>query len=86
MVRDMIGTCLATFQNNTSNTKVTDCGRQRCGSVLCVSFMREKGKTRVIRLRVIEGSNARDKIAFCAFHSFLVEVQTTAGYIHATHA
>ena len=37
-------------------------------------------KTRGIRLR-----NVRDQIAFCAFHSFLVEVQTNAGYIHATH-
>ena len=30
-------------------------------------------KTRVIRLRVIEGSNACDQIAFCAFHTFLVK-------------
>ena len=35
------------------------------------------------QLRVIEGPNAHDKIAFSAFHSFLVEVQTNAGYIHA---
>ena len=42
--------------------------------------------TRVIRLRVIEGPNARDQIALCAFHSFLVEVQTNAGNIYATHA
>ena len=28
--------------------------------------------------------NARDQIAFCAFHSFSVEVQTNAGYIHET--
>ena len=27
-----------------------------------------------------------DQIAFCVFHSVLVEVQTNAGYIHATHA
>jgi len=33
-----------------------------------------------------KGANASDQIAFCAFHSFLVEVQTNAGYIHATHA
>ena len=32
------------------------------------------------------GPNARDQIAFCTFHSFLVEVQINAGYIHATHA
>ena len=33
-----------------------------------------------------QGPNANDQIAFFAFHSFLVEVQTNAGYIHATHA
>ena len=38
-------------------------------------------KARVIRLRVIEGPNASDQIVFCAFHPFLVEVQTNAGYI-----
>ena len=48
--------------------------------------VRQMVKTRVIRLRVIEGSNTRNQIALCAFHSFLVEVQTNAGYIHATHA
>ena len=42
--------------------------------------------TRVIILRVIGGPNARNQIAFCAFHSFLVEVQMNAGYIQATHA
>ena len=39
-----------------------------------------------IRLWVIESPNASDQIAFCAFHSFLVEVQMNAGYIHVTHA
>ena len=43
-------------------------------------------KTRVIKLRGVEGRDARDQTAFCVFHSFLVEVQTNAGYIHATHA
>ena len=43
-------------------------------------------KTGVIRLRVIEDPDARDQIAFCAFHSFLVEVETNAGYMHTTHA
>ena len=33
-----------------------------------------------------QGANASNQIAFCAFHSFLLEVQTNAGYIHATHA
>ena len=41
---------------------------------------------RVIRLREVEGPNVRDQIAFCALHSFLVEVQMNAGYVHATHA
>ena len=36
-------------------------------------------KTHVIRLRGAEGRDAGDQIAFCAFHSFLVEVQTNAG-------
>ena len=39
-------------------------------------------KTRVIRLRGVEGRDARDQITFCAFHSFLVEVQTNAGYTY----
>ena len=43
-------------------------------------------KTRVTRLRVIEGPNAHDQIAVYTFHSFLTEVQTNAGYINATHA
>ena len=58
-----------------------------CSSaVLCVSFTWQAVKTRVIRLRVIEGPNARDQSAFCGFHTFLVEVQTNAGRIHATCA
>ena len=42
-------------------------------AVLCVSFTWWIGKTRVIRLRVIEGLNAWDQIVFCAFHWFLVK-------------
>ena len=34
----------------------------------------------MIKLRVKEGPNARDQIAFYAHHSSLVEVQTNAGY------
>ena len=35
---------------------------------------------------VKEEPNASDLIAgICEFHSFLVEVQTNAGYIHAMH-
>ena len=43
-------------------------------------------KTRVISLQVIESPKARDQSAFFAFYAFLVEVQTNAGYIYATHA
>ena len=43
-------------------------------AVLCVSFTRYMVKTRVIRVRYVEGQNARDQIAFCTSHSFLVEV------------
>ena len=39
-------------------------------------------KTRVIRLRGAEGRDACDQIAFCAFPSFLLEIQTNAGYIY----
>ena len=42
-------------------------------------------KACMIRLRGVEGQDAHDQIAFFAFHSFLVEVQMNAGYIHATH-
>ena len=44
-----------------------------------------RDQIRVIRLRVIEGPNSRDQSAFCAFHTFLVEVQTNDAYIHASH-
>ena len=58
-----------------------------CSSaVLCLSFTWEMVKTRKIRLGVIESANARDQSAFCAFHTLLVDVQTNAGHIHATHA
>ena len=40
----------------------------------------------VIRFQVIEGPNMHNQITFCAFHSFLVEVQTNAGYVHVMHA
>ena len=40
-------------------------------------------KTRVIILPGVEGQNLHDQTAFCAFHSFLMEVQTSAVHIHA---
>ena len=61
---------------------VTECGRQQSTvAVLCETFMWQIVKTSVIRLWVTEGPNAYDQIAFNAFNSFLVEVQTNAGYI-----
>ena len=50
------------------------------------TFHVTEGQNKRVQLRVIEGPNARDQIAFCAFHSFSVEVPTNAGYVHATHA
>ena len=55
-------------------------------AVVCVRFTWQMVKTREFRLRVIEDPNARDQSAFCAFHTSLVEDQTNAEYIHATHA
>ena len=49
-------------------------------------FHKTDGQKSMIRLRVIEGPNVHDQILFCTFHTFVVEVQTNAGYIHATHA
>ena len=54
--------------------------------VLCVSFTLQMVKTRVIKLRGVEGPNARGQITLYALYSFLVEVKTNAGYIHAMHA
>ena len=48
--------------------------------VLCTSFTWQKAKTRVIRIKMIESSSARDQIA-----SFLVEVETNTGYIRSKH-
>ena len=53
--------------------------------MLCIRFTWQMVKTHVIRLRVIEGPNACDQSAVCAFHTFLVEVQTIAGYMQRMH-
>ena len=37
----------------------------------------------LLNFLVKDGQNARDEIAFRALFSFLVEVQTNAGYVHA---
>ena len=68
--------------------------RSKCfcsSAVLCESFMWQMVKKVcdqicMIRLGVMVGPNARDQIAFRAFHTFLLEVQMDAGYIHAMDA
>ena len=47
-----------------------------CTAVFCAGFTWSDGQS-MIRLWV----NASDQIVLCAFHPFLVEVQTNAGYI-----
>ena len=54
--------------------------------VLSASFTWQKAKTRMIRIKMIEGSNACDQIALHALGSLLVEVETNTGYIHIKHA
>ena len=75
-----------------------ECGRQR--SVTCdqAFFTLLLHRSALREFHVTDSQNTRDQItrdrmskgecqiAFCLFHSFLVEVQTNAGYIHATHA
>ena len=56
-----------------------------CCAVLCVSLTWQLFKTCMIRLRVIEGPNTHDQIVLCAFHSFWVEVQMNAGYMHVQY-
>ena len=43
------------------------------------------GQNTCDQITSVEGQNVHDQIAFCAFHSFLVEAQMNAGYIHAMH-
>ena len=71
----------------------TECGRQRskvkmlllqCSALRKFYVTGEKRGT--IRFQVMEGPNAHYQIAFCAFHAFLVEVQTNPDYIQVTHA
>ena len=69
------------YTNNRRLDSVGDNDRRSesfCSSaVLCVHITWWMVKTRVIILWVIEGPNAGDQIVFCAFDSFLVEVQAT---------
>ena len=73
------------FSNKTSNQRLGSAGdndrrsKRFCSNaVLCVRFAWQIVKTLVIRLRGVEGQDAGDQIAFCAFYSFLLEVQTNA--------
>ena len=50
--------------------------------MLCIKFNVTDGQNILLGMK---GTNAHDQGGFCAFHTFLVEVQTNAGYIHATH-
>ena len=40
----------------------------------------------MIKFQVMKGPNMHDEIVFYAFHFLSVEVQTSAGHIHAMHA
>ena len=77
----MWGQCGEVFENKISNNQRLESAgdndrrsKHFCSiTMLCVSFSWQIVKARVI------------KIAFSAFHSFLMEVQTNAGYLHATY-
>ena len=77
----MWGQCGEVFENKISNNQRLESAgdndrrsKHFCSiAMLFVSFWWQIVKARVI------------KIAFCAFYSFLMEVQTIAGYIHATY-
>ena len=40
----------------------------------------------MIKFQVMKGPNMHDEIVFYAFHFLSVEVQPSAGHIHAMHA
>ena len=77
---------LVTFNNQRlrSTGKTIECQNTLLHHCALRKFHVTAVKTRVIRLRVIEGPNANDQIAFCVFHSFLVEVRMNAGCMHTT--
>ena len=58
----------------------------RSNAVLCISFTWQMIKTHMIRLWGVESRNVSDQIAFCEFHSFLVEVQLNISDICVAHA
>ena len=87
----ILGPCTTCYTSNNQRLGSTgdndQTSKRFCSiPVLCVSSTSQIVKTHVITLRGVEGRDARDQISFCAFHSFIVEVQTNAGYVHATHA
>ena len=53
---------------------------------LCIAqIAHDRWSNTRLRFQVKEDQNVGDLIACCEFYSFLVEVQTIAGYIHAMH-
>ena len=54
--------------------------------VLCVSFTLQMVKTCVIKLQGTEGPNARDQIAFNAFHSFFNSGSPNKCWLHTCEA
>ena len=71
--------------STSNNQRLWSAGDNDLRSNTFAPTQRQMVKTHVIRLRGVEGQNPRHQTAFCALHSFLVEVQTKAGYINATH-
>ena len=97
-VRSCISACPASvlllfWYYSRINQKVREYARDRSKrprfyAALFVSFTWEKVKTHVIRLRVIEGPNTHDQIAFSCIPFILSESSKECGpwVIHAAHA
>ena len=62
---------LQEVKNNRKLVITKGCGVQSQNAF--APFLRFALVTRVIKLRAIEGPNARDQIVLCVFHSFLVK-------------
>ena len=59
-------------------------GQNAVAPALCFAYKFHGQNTRDQIMSDIS-PNVCDQSAFCAFHTFLVEVQTYACYIHVTH-
>ena len=67
------------FIRTSNNQRLRNAGnndrRSKCfcsNAVLCVNFMLQMVETRVIKLRVFEGSNARDQICAVLYIPFIL--------------